>query len=437
MSRKLFKNFLFFNEFVTGQLLHSVDPTSAQKDDGNSHSRTFTPGHNCNRKCDEDVSKICYFEWTLEMYPTLSGLVLKRGKELLNSRISLAVSTKFEVTMCSRNFNQYFPFRACKNCVKGNSADCFLPQCVTANGVERIFMSINRQLPGPPIQICQNDLVIVNVNNEIEGSETVIHWHGIDQAKSPFMDGVPFLTQCPIHSGSSFRYQFVASQAGTFFYHSHAGHQKANGVYGAFVVKSRDVDELSDKDLPEHVVVLSDWMNSLTEDFFPGVRDEKSRPNSLLINGRGKFYGKTNIANATIVDSPHTLFHIDQGQTFKFRLIAAMSGVCPLKFQIEDHNFTVVATDAGRVKPFQADTLYMASGERFDIVVKANQEAKDSYWIRVSLVDQCDDEDVIEEFAVLKYHRTDDQIRARPVMLNVESRKPEAAFVSVVVSSDS
>lgn len=317
--------------------------------------------------------------------------------------------------------------------MKGTPGDCSHPQCVTANGHERILMAINRQLPGPPIQICQHDLVIVDVINEIEGSNTAIHWHGLDQEKSPYMDGVPYVTQCPIHFGSTFRYQFEANDAGTFFYHSHAGHQKANGAYGAFIVRTNEVDEHFDKDLPDHVIVLSDWMNSLTEDYFPGIKTAISHPHSLLINGRGRFYDKT---TNTTADSPLTMFHVDQGQKFNFRIIGASSGVCPLKFQIEDHNFTVVATDATKVKPFRADVLYVTSGERFDIVINANQMKKDSYWIRVSLVDQCvDDENVVEEFAVLKYHRTDDQIRARPVMVAVQPGKPRADTFSTTVAS--
>jgi FtsP/CotA-like multicopper oxidase with cupredoxin domain len=305
---------------------------------------------------------------------------------------------------------------------------------VTANGVERMFMSINRQLPGPAIQVCKNDLIVVDVVNEMEGSDTTIHWHGIDHSDTPFMDGVPYVTQCPIHFGSMFRYKFEANSEGTFFYHSHAGHQKSNGVYGALVVRDYEREELFDKDLPEHVVVLSDWMNSLTEDFFPGLKSEKSHPHSLLINGRGRnFEGAFNASD----QPPLTIFHIDQGQKFKFRIIGASSGVCPIKFQIESHNFTVIATDAIRVKPFRADTLVVTSGERYDIVVHANQHEKETYWMRISLIDQCVDDDIqIEQFAVLLYHRTDDQIRARPVMMKIESESPdEQIFLSTVVSS--
>lgn len=55
------------------------------------------------------------------------------------------------------------------------------------------------------------------------GEETTIHWHGFLQKETPFMDGVPMVTQCPISSGAIFRYRMTARNAGTFFYHSHSG----------------------------------------------------------------------------------------------------------------------------------------------------------------------------------------------------------------------
>lgn len=52
---------------------------------------------------------------------------------------------------------------------------------------------------------------------------TSIHWHGINQYGSQYYDGVPYVTQCPILPGTSFRYDFKATEAGTYFYHSHVG----------------------------------------------------------------------------------------------------------------------------------------------------------------------------------------------------------------------
>lgn len=55
------------------------------------------------------------------------------------------------------------------------------------------------------------------------GTGATIHWHGLHQRNTPYMDGVPQITQCPIESSTTFRYAFNATEPGTQFYHSHSG----------------------------------------------------------------------------------------------------------------------------------------------------------------------------------------------------------------------
>lgn len=116
-----------------------------------------------------------------------------------------------------------FDFRACKNCSFGTHEDCLHPQCVTVDGYERGVQTINRVIPGTAIEVCLNDNIVVDLENKMEGTGVSIHWHGIHHRQTPFMDGVPYVTQCPIAFESTFRYAFKATQAGTHFYHSHAG----------------------------------------------------------------------------------------------------------------------------------------------------------------------------------------------------------------------
>lgn len=141
---------------------------------------------------------------------------------------------------------------------KGNFSECFNAQCITADGYERGVMAINRQIPGPSIHVCQNDIIVVDMINMMGGTSAAIHWHGFHQVKTPWMDGVPFITQCPVHFGNAFRYSFDATEAGTQFYHSHSGHHKVNGIYGGIVVKKPKEDDFSgrfyDHDLPEHLM---------------------------------------------------------------------------------------------------------------------------------------------------------------------------------------
>lgn len=72
-------------------------------------------------------------------------------------------------------------------------------------------------------QVCQGDTIVVNVHNNILSEASTIHWHGQHQIELPYMDGVPYITQCPIQPGTTFTYRFLARQVGTQFWHSHSG----------------------------------------------------------------------------------------------------------------------------------------------------------------------------------------------------------------------
>lgn len=174
-----------------------------------------------------------------------------------------------------------------------------------ADGVKRGFLSINFELPGPSIHVCKDDIVIVDLTNEAEGAATSIHWHGILQKKTQFMDGAPYVTQCPIPFGEKFRYAFHVEDEGTHFYHSHAGHQKANGIYGALIVRApNDTNPnagLYDFDLTHHLILGADWMHHLAEEDFPGVISRSVLTESILINGHGRYFNVRNFG-AQIVD---------------------------------------------------------------------------------------------------------------------------------------
>lgn len=64
---------------------------------------------------------------------------------------------------------------------------------------------------------------MVDILNMFTSASLTIHWHGVLQQKSPWMDGVPFVTQCPIQPNALFRYDFVVDELGTYFYHAHTG----------------------------------------------------------------------------------------------------------------------------------------------------------------------------------------------------------------------
>lgn len=188
-------------------------------------------------------------------------------------------------------------------------------------------------MPGPPINACKDDRIIVDVTNHIAGQELSIHWHGLHQKETPWSDGVPMVTQCPIVAGNTFRYIFYARQAGTHYYHSHSGLQRTNGIFGKIDVRDPyDPNELFyDYDLPEHSILLSDWNNELAEVNVPGVKNQVNLPASILINGLGTYFDPKS-GNSTF--APIAAFYVERGKKHRFRIDNAASQTCPFELSV-------------------------------------------------------------------------------------------------------
>lgn len=90
-------------------------------------------------------------------------------------------------------------FSACGKCSEGVMEDCFHPQCITVDGIERGLNSINRQLPGPAINVCHGDRLVIDVVNMMSGTSTTLHWHGLHMRNTQMYDGVPYVTQVSVN----------------------------------------------------------------------------------------------------------------------------------------------------------------------------------------------------------------------------------------------
>ena len=54
--------------------------------------------------------------------------------------------------------------------------------------------------------MCEGDRVSGWVRNELgDGATTSLHWHGLHQRGTPYMDGAAHITQCPIQPLETFR----------------------------------------------------------------------------------------------------------------------------------------------------------------------------------------------------------------------------------------
>ncbi|XP_030376328.1 laccase-2-like [Scaptodrosophila lebanonensis] len=373
---------------VLGQNLTTIDQIVAQS---TTTISATNDGALCARICQAGRSRICHYTFVLEHYQAMGV--------------------------------------ACGRCAAGNSSDCNAPQCIVGDGFERGgVMSINRQLPGPALHVCQNDLLVIDVVNRAGGTTTTLHWHGMSMRQTPYMDGVPYVTQCPIAFSNTFRYSFVATDSGTHFYHAHAGHHKENGQYGALVVRQPTSPQVSsyDYDLMEHLLVISSWMHVPAESLMPGTPNTILAPDAVLINGRGSYIEPSSRVRQARI--PPQVYFLQAGKRYRFRVIHAGSHACPFKVQAQRHLLRIIASDGFNVEPRTFDALIINSGERYDFVLLANNTRGD-YWLRVSGLGACSRLPT-ESLALLRYRRADaslaqDAARPLPTQPNFNINYPE------------
>jgi FtsP/CotA-like multicopper oxidase with cupredoxin domain len=196
-------------------------------------------------------------------------------------------------------------------------------------------MAYNEQVPGPQIRVHQGDRIRVVLTNHLT-EPTTIHWHGVTVPNA--MDGVPYVTQKPVMPGQQFTYEFtVKDSPGTYLYHSHfdSTAQVGDGLYGAFVIE------------PKHRT----WDVEYTEILNDGTL-------GYTIDGKGW------PATAPLVAKP--------GQRALIRLANVGQMLHPL--HLHGYHFTVLAQDGASVdRPYHADTLVVAPGETYDVIVDATE----------------------------------------------------------------
>ncbi|XP_017762166.1 PREDICTED: laccase-4-like [Eufriesea mexicana] len=283
--------------------------------------------------------------------------------------------------------------KSCGDCPRNETA-CSTDHCVSADGQRRGILTANRRLPGPTIQVCENDILVVDVINRLPGKAVAVHWRGQSQVETPYMDGAPLVTQCPVPSYTTFQYKFRASAAGTHLWHAHAGADVTNGVFGALVVKQADIRDphrnLYDMDDPNHVVLVSQWQHSAEIAFTEG----RVKPAILLVNGKGRQPNGPNV--------PLTSFTVVPGRRHRFRVAnAGGAGSCPITISVDAHPLLLIALDGQPVEPRQVTSITLAKGERADFILKANKQIA-SYWMNVHTSKECGP-NAINGAAILNY----------------------------------
>ncbi|MBW4983504.1 multicopper oxidase family protein [Mameliella sp. CS4] len=215
-------------------------------------------------------------------------------------------------------------------------------------------------IPGPEIRLGQGARVRRRFVNDLPQGSSV-HWHGIriDNA----MDGVAGLTQDPVAPGGSFDYDFVAPDAGTYWYHAHnrSWEQVARGLHGPLIVEEAEAPEVD----REEVLVLDDWLlNPETGQ----IDDSFDHPMMMSHGGRiGNYITTNGRSNLSLPARRH--------ERLRLRLINASNArIFPLR--LSGLEGWIVALDGMPLADPTAleDVLVLGPAQRADLIVDVTAE---------------------------------------------------------------
>src|SRR5712692_9007688 len=242
----------------------------------------------------------------------------------------------------------------------------------------------NGRVPGPELRVIEGDTVRVTVKNELS-EPTTVHWHGVDVPVA--MDGVPDTSGPPIAPGGTFTYEFVASPAGTRWYHAHFDelNQQGGGLTGALVIEPRD--QPSTKADREYTLLTGEWMTAA------GNQAPSAAPTPSVTGGMagmgGGMMGNGGGMSSASARPPFDTFTVNgkaypsaaplvvsQGERVRLRLINANATDTQV-FALAGHRLTVTHSDGNRLaNPVDVDAVPLGVGERADVEFVADNPGR-------------------------------------------------------------
>ena len=271
-------------------------------------------------------------------------------------------------------------------------------------GKVRKAITVNGMVPAPTLHFKKGDKVTINVYNHLD-KETAIHWHGLILPWQ--MDGVMGVTQQGIPPGGVFHYQFTLEQAGTYWYHAHAGLQEQQGLYGAFLIDPEKKPGY--QYTKDQVIVLSDWSNTAPEQILANLKKEGDyyAPEFPLQPSLVKFihdYRKADLKERQRIVDDYKMMQqmrmsiydisdvaydayllngrpnsqawtslVKPGDIVRLRFIGA-GGSTIFNVKIPGTSMQMVHVQGNDVRPYTIKAFKIAPGETYDVLVKIQQD---------------------------------------------------------------
>lgn len=238
---------------------------------------------------------------------------------------------------------------------------------MTIDNFTKAVICINGLNIGPTIRANEGDTLKINVINSLLVKGITFHAHGISSRGTPFMDGVPMITQCPIVAGATMTYEFIVDKSGTYFYHAHVDLQREDAFYGALIVEDVNISTKISYD-EEYVIMFSDFHQQYSEEIIQMTTSNNfhwlGKPFRLLVNGMTNF----NIS-------------VSYNKTYLIRFICATSHSY-LNISIPGHNVTIVEVEGTYTNLIETSNIWINTGQRYTVLLHANNPK--CFWINVS-----------------------------------------------------
>lgn len=203
---------------------------------------------------------------------------------------------------------------------------------------------------------------------------------------TPYYDGVPAISQCPIAPGKSFTYRFRAELYGSSWWHSHFSGQYLNGLAGPIVIHG---PKSTQYDIDLGPVMLSDWFHNyyinLIEQIYHSSETGPIFPpmsNNMLIQGKAQY--DCNNTNLTCTPGAGTaVFKFETGKRHLLRLINH-SAEALIFFSIDGYDFEIISNDFVPVVPYTVDMVKLGVGQRTEIIVTGKNCSTEAVWMRIT-----------------------------------------------------
>lgn len=285
-------------------------------------------------------------------------------------------------------------------------------QRVNYTGDDSVATAVNGSVPAPTLRWKQGQEVTLRVKNNL-AEDSSIHWHGIILPSE--MDGVPGLSFDGIKPGETFEYKFKIQQSGTYWYHSHSGHQEQLGLYGAIVIEPEHHDPVHyDR---EFTILLSDWSDDSPHHIYRTLKKEAHFYNNNLRTS-GDLFGEIKQKGLQKTWSDRSMWNTMRmsdrdisdvtGYTYTFLMngnnpatgwtgifnpgekirLRFINGAAMTFFDVRIPNLkmTVVAADGQNIQPVTVDDFRIGTAETYDVIVEPHGDM--AYTIFAQAIDR-------------------------------------------------